>query len=125
MQTLAFEPIESIDNLNSTLQNVKNIQTPALIKVTADWCTTCQKNETTIFRQAISQRKLTEGDWKLYKIDITKMDASKEDLLNQLNIYGPPVLLFYDKTGQEISGMRMVGEANLTEFLATVEKVQG
>lgn len=121
--TLQFKTIDSLENLERIIDANTN-DSPTLVKVTAEWCTVCQKNERTIFKQLTSQEKLKAGQWNLYKIDITQMTQSKEVLLKQLNIYGPPVMLFWDKAGNERIQHRIVGEAKLPEFLSTLEIIE-
>lgn len=120
---LQFKTIDSLENLERIIHTNTN-DSPTLIKVTAEWCTVCQKNERTIFEQLPSQEKLKAGQWNLYKIDITQMTQPKEMLLKQLNIYGPPAMLFWDKTGNERIQNRIVGEAELSEFLSTLEIIE-
>tara|TARA_R110002110_G_scaffold65206_1_gene179868 strand:+ start:15494 stop:17386 length:1893 start_codon:yes stop_codon:yes gene_type:complete len=117
--SLQFEKIDSIVALQTKVQ--QKSANSAIVKITADWCTSCEHNERAIFMQPEAQAKL--NNWSLYKIDVTQMDAEKEKLLKLLNIYGPPVVLFYDQNGQEHAESRIVGEGQLTQFLTAINKV--
>jgi len=117
--TLYFENINSTQTLRSKVQQPS--QKFSVVKVTADWCTVCQHNEEAIFKQPEAQNKL--NNWSLYKIEITKMDADKEKLINLLGVYGPPVILFYDQKGQEQTELRMIGKGDLPKFLNTITKL--
>ncbi|MFT4650659.1 MAG: thiol:disulfide interchange protein DsbD, partial [Flavobacteriales bacterium] len=52
--------------------------------------------------------------------DVTANDSIDSALMNSLGIYGPPAILFFDKSGIEIRSRRIVGEMSGQDFAAHV-----
>ena len=53
--------------------------------------------------------------------DVTANDSIDSALMNSLGIYGPPAILFFDKSGLEIRNRRIVGEMSGQDFAAHVK----
>lgn len=117
---LHFNTIDSIEDLHQFLMKAQKNQSPTLVKAYANWCTACKDNEKMIFSNTIAQSKLQ--NWQLLMIDMTEMSAEKQALINHLNIYGPPAILFFGTDGKEAQEERLVGKSNLASFLARLSK---
>lgn len=88
-----------------------------LVDVTADWCVSCR----------IMERELFSGQdikgltgWTRVKLDVTNSDENSKEVLKKLNLFGPPVLIFY-KQGQEVG--RVVGETKADGLAQALEKL--
>ena len=53
--------------------------------------------------------------------DVTDNDEIDTELMTSLGIYGPPAILFFDSSGQEIRHRRVVGEMSGEQFARHVE----
>lgn len=111
----SYQAISSTKELNDFVLMAQSQNKPTLIKAYADWCTTCQHNEKAIFDQTAVQQAL--NNWQLLVIDMTKMAPSKQELLNHLNIYGPPAILFITADGEELTNQRIIGKSTAAQFL--------
>ena len=60
----------------------------------------------------------------LIQADITANSASDRELLKRFTLFGPPAMLFFDASGKEIPGSRLVGEKNADEFLIHLNRHQ-
>ncbi len=118
---LHFKTIDSIEDLHQFLITAQKHQSPTLVKAYANWCTTCKDNEKVIFANTIAQSKLK--NWQLLIIDMTEMTAEKQALINHLNIYGPPAILFFNTDGKEAREERLIGKSSLAPFLARLSKI--
>ena len=58
------------------------------------------------------------GRVRLLRADVTANDADDRALLKQLNVYGPPTVLFFAANGTERSAYRLVGETGPDQFAA-------
>jgi thiol:disulfide interchange protein DsbD len=58
--------------------------------------------------------------WTRVKLDVTNSDANSKAVLKDLNLFGPPALIFY-KQGQEAG--RVVGETKADELEQTLAKL--
>jgi thiol:disulfide interchange protein DsbD len=55
--------------------------------------------------------------YNLIQLDMTANTPQQQALLDELGLFGPPGILFYNVSGQEIANQRILGEMNRSEFL--------
>ncbi|PCI61462.1 MAG: thiol:disulfide interchange protein [Methylophilaceae bacterium] len=87
----------------------------------ADWCTSCKEMELFTFSDPAVKRALK--DVILLQADVTQNTAEDTALLNRFNLFGPPGIIFFNRTGQEIKTIKVIGYENSEKFLATVTRV--
>ena len=84
----------------------------------ADWCISCKVMEKYAFTHPAVLRALDTV--ATLQADVTDNDAIDTQLMNALGIYGPPAILFFDPSGQEIRHRRVVGEMSGESFAAHI-----
>jgi thiol:disulfide interchange protein DsbD len=72
------------------------------------------------FSDPAVQAKLS--GFKLLKADVTANNADDKALLARFGLFGPPGILFFDKTGKENKSVRVVGFMPAAEFIQTLNK---
>lgn len=87
----------------------------------ADWCTACKEMELFTFSDPAVQQSLK--DVVLLQADVTDNTAQDLALLQRFNLYGPPGIIFFNRSGQEIKPIKVIGYENATKFLATINRV--
>jgi thioredoxin:protein disulfide reductase len=87
----------------------------------ADWCTACKEMELFTFSDPAVQQSLK--DVVLLQADVTGNTAHDLALLKRFNLYGPPGIIFFNRSGQEIKPIKVIGFEDATKFLATVNRV--
>ncbi len=94
---------------------------PALVYVTADWCTICRSIE----RGPLADPAVVAALEPLtrIKVDVTDFGADSQALLNQLASVGPPTMVFLDTMQTERPGTRLIGEIDSAELLHSAERV--
>lgn len=87
----------------------------------ADWCTSCKEMEVFTFSDPAVQASLKDA--VILQADVT--DNTPEDLalLKRFNLFGPPAIIFFNRSGQEIKPIRVIGYEDANQFLATVNRV--
>ena len=85
----------------------------------ADWCVSCKEMERYTFSDPAVQRKLSGA--MLLKADVTANNADDRELLKRFGLFGPPGTIFFDASGHEVPGVRVVGFQNSKEFLKTLQ----
>jgi len=60
----------------------------------------------------------------MLQADVTANNADDKALLKRFRLFGPPGIIFFDKSGHEIEGLRVVGYQSAESFLRTLERVQ-
>ncbi|MDR0736875.1 MAG: protein-disulfide reductase DsbD [Zoogloeaceae bacterium] len=103
-RALPFERVRTLGELETRLQTAGQ---PVLLDFYADWCVACKEMERFTFRDANVQSLMRE--FIRLQVDVTANSAEDKALLQRFQLYGPPGILFFDATGTEIHGLRVVG----------------
>jgi len=61
--------------------------------------------------------------YSLIQLDMTANTPQQQALLDELGLFGPPGILFYNVSGEEIGHQRILGEMNRSEFLRHLNSV--
>ena len=95
-------------------QLVKNSNKPIMVDFWASWCVSCAELEKITFNNPKVQEKLKQ--YILVKVDVTNNTPEDKELMKRFNIFGPPVILFFEN-GSEQQYRRIVGFKDPKEFL--------
>uniref|UniRef100_UPI000468FB9D thioredoxin fold domain-containing protein n=1 Tax=Nitratireductor aquibiodomus TaxID=204799 RepID=UPI000468FB9D len=117
---LAFAQTGSIPELKAQLASAGDA--PTLVYFTADWCVTCRVIERSVLPDAGVIDSL--NSFQLIKADLSDFNDENAALMKALQVAGPPTMLFFDPTGREVPGTRLVGSVtveNLTGSAKTAE----
>lgn len=99
-----FERVSSVAELDARLAAANQ---PVMLDFYADWCVSCKEMERFTFSNAAVAERM--GQMLLLKADVTANNANDKALLARFNLFGPPGIVFFDPSGQEIDGLRVVG----------------
>ncbi|MEY3121400.1 MAG: hypothetical protein RI993_225 [Pseudomonadota bacterium] len=116
---LPFKKIKTVTELNEFIEQSRGRH--VMIDFYADWCVSCKEMERFTFSDPRIQARLQ--DVALVKIDVTAGDQDDLELLKRFNLFGPPGLLFFDRMGQEIPRIRVIGYLNQDDFLTVLNAV--
>lgn len=116
-KALPFERIKSVAELDA---RVKAAGRPVLLDFYADWCVSCKEMERFTFADARVQARL--AGWTLLQADVTANSDEDKALLQRFKLFGPPGILFFNRQGQEVDGLRVVGFQAADEFIKTLER---
>jgi thiol:disulfide interchange protein DsbD len=70
---------------------------PVMLDFYADWCISCKELDSFVFTHPQVQLALT--DFKVVKVDVTVNSLAAQQLMQALNLVGPPGLVFYNAEG--------------------------
>ena len=104
---LAFRDIASPAELEAALADARAAGRPAMIDVYADWCVYCVQLE----EQTFTDPRVHEAvaDAVLLRADVTDMTPAHRALMQRLEVYLPPAIIFYGADGRENRAARVVG----------------
>lgn len=88
------------------LQQLQASTPRLLVDVTADWCISCKIMERELFTGNAPAQLAT---WTRVKLDVTEPSTDAKQVLEQLQLFGPPALLFYQ---DGVLQARLVGETD-------------
>lgn len=115
-RTLPFTRVTSLADLSIKQQQAGK---PTMLDFYADWCVACKEMERFTFSDPRVQAKLAQ--WSLLQADVTANSTDDQALLQRFALFGPPGIIFFDPSGKEIDGIRIVGFQDADEFLNTLE----
>ncbi len=110
-----------IDNLQQLEAQLATANQPIMLDFYADWCTDCKTMEQTTFRDPDVVAAM--DNYTLLQLDMTDNTQAHQDLLKALQVFGPPTMLFYDNTGEELRQQRLVGHIKPQQMLTHLSQL--
>ena len=93
---------------------------PVMLDFYADWCISCKEMEAFTFTDARVKAKMDQ--MLLLQADVTANLPEDKALLKRFSLFGPPGIIFFDRQGREVAGMRVIGYQSADEFLVTLNR---
>ena len=118
-KTLPFARIKNTAELDAQIDAAKG--KVVMLDFYADWCVSCKEMEQFTFSDPSVQKALKNA--VLLQADVTDNTAEDLALLKRFNLFGPPGIIFFNRTGQEIKPLKIVGYEDAIKFLAIVNQV--
>ncbi len=113
---LPFTRVTSLKDLEQKISSANG--KPVMLDFYADWCVACKEMEAFTFSDASVRERLK--DTVLLQADVTANSADDIALLKRFGLFGPPGIIFFNKTGDEIPQVRTIGYQNVDRFTATL-----
>lgn len=110
-----FRTVSNVQELKTALQRANAADEPVVLDVYADWCTYCVKLDKRTFSNDQVQQLLSRV--VRLRVDVTAMNAADEALLQHLDVFLPPAVMFFGPDGHERRELRVVGFLGPTQFL--------
>ena len=114
---LAFKRVKDVAELDAAVAAADG--RPVMLDFYADWCVSCKEMERFTFADPKVQARLQ--DVMLLQADVTANTPEDKALLARFKLFGPPGIIFFDKSGQEVA-YRVVGYEKAEQFLASLDK---
>nr|CAD6596877.1 protein-disulfide reductase DsbD [Rhizobium sp. Khangiran2] len=118
----SFQAVSSAVELSSLLE-ADATGSPSLVYFTADWCVTCRVIERSVFPDPTVANAL--DGVRLISVDLSEINEANQSLMKELQVVGPPTMLFLDGSDNEIAGSRLVGEITARTVAASASAVKG
>ncbi|HEX8874014.1 MAG TPA: protein-disulfide reductase DsbD [Nitrosospira sp.] len=116
---LSFQKVKSVAELEQHIFRSKDKY--IMLDFSADWCISCKEMERFTFTDAKVQSRLR--DVVLLQADVTAGTDDDAALLKRFKLFGPPGILFIDREGREVPGVRLIGYQDAERFLTVLDAV--
>lgn len=115
-------PFTAVSDDESLQKALRESDKPVILDLYADWCVSCQEVEhfTLTDPQVISELK----KFTRLKLDISQTTAAHRHLLKELDLIGPPAMLFFNSHGREQRDKRHIGAIKAKTLLKTLNAMQ-
>lgn len=114
-----FKRVEAPSEIKAMLSKAHEEGQPVMLDFYADWCISCKVMERNVFSKPDVIASLSP--FTLLQIDMTDNTPAQQAMLDELGLFGPPAILFYNSNGEEMAQQRVLGEMNRNQFLAHVK----
>ncbi|MEW5787721.1 MAG: protein-disulfide reductase DsbD [Pseudomonadota bacterium] len=114
---LQFKRVKNLAELDAAVAAAAGKE--VMLDFYADWCVSCKEMERFTFSDPRVLDRLKDA--VLLQADVTANSADDKALLARFKLFGPPGIIFYDKSGQE-SSFRVVGYEPPEKFLDSIAK---
>jgi thiol:disulfide interchange protein DsbD len=116
-----FQRVKSNVDLQNKISEARQQGRPVMLDFYADWCVECKRMERNTFPQTQVQTLFEQFD--LVQADVTANDDVDQALMQAFGIIGPPAILFFDSSGNEMKAYRLVGYFDAAEFADHLQRV--
>ncbi len=114
---MKFQRVRNVVELDAAIQSAGG--RPVMLDFYADWCVSCKEMERFTFANPQVQARLKDA--LLLQADVTANSADDKALLARFKLFGPPGIIFWDKSGKEVA-YRVIGYEAPEKFLQSLDK---
>ena len=119
----SFAVIDSSAQLDQFLAQAKEQKKLVLLDFYADWCISCKEMEVNTFANPEVNQELQK--FILIQADVTKNNADHQALLKRFGLFGPPGILIFDISAEELKDQRVIGYMPPQRFIERLKRVLG
>ncbi len=116
---LSFKRIHSISELDAIIEKSKG--KVVMLDFYADWCVACKELEGFTFSDPTVKQAL--NDVVLIQADVTANSPEEVALLNRFKLFGPPGIVFFNKSGKEITPLKVIGYQAPEDFMKVLNQL--
>ena len=117
-----WQTLSTTAELDAQLAAARAAGQPLMLDWYADWCVSCKVFEREVFAHPEVAPRL--AGYRLIRFDITDSNAEQRALLDRYQLFGPPAILFFDRAGNELKDVRVVGELDAREFGERLDRAE-
>ncbi len=117
---LPFKQVRNIPELDKAIKAARH--KTVMVDFYADWCVACKELERFTFSDPKIQAALK--DVVLLQVDVTENSQDELALLNRFKLFGPPGMVFFNKSGREVAPLKTIGYQDAETLLKTIQRLK-
>jgi thiol:disulfide interchange protein DsbD len=115
---VAFQRVPNAAELDNAIRAAAG--KPVMLDFYADWCVSCKEMERFTFADSRVQARLQQ--MVKLQADVTGNTTEDAALLKRFQLFGPPGIIFFDREGREIQGLRVIGFQSADKFAGVLDR---
>jgi thiol:disulfide interchange protein DsbD len=119
-ERVAFQGVSNPGELQARLAAADG--RPSLLYVTADWCVACTVIDRSVLPDPAIQAQL--AGFNLVGLDVSANSPVERRMMQDLQVAGPPTMIFVDAAGREKAGTRLVGDVTKGSLAASASRME-
>lgn len=120
VERVHFQRVRSSVELDAALAQTQGKR--VMFDFYADWCVACKEMEKISFVDPTVKKELDQ--MLLLQVDVTANNADDKALLKRFGLFGPPGIIFFDASGKEVPGSRVIGYQPPSKFLQSLGRLK-
>lgn len=113
-----FKRVKTIEDVELAIQAANG--RVVMLDFYADWCVSCIEMEKLTFSDKRVRAELDQ--MLLIQADVTANNSDDKALLKKYGLFGPPGILFFNESGNEMRNKRIIGFQSAQKFLENIKK---
>ncbi len=118
MEKNKFIVVKSMKELDKILNSSTK---PVMVDFSANWCISCKELDAKTFADQRVKRVLRH--FTLIRADVTKNSDAEKEMMKKYQVFGPPVMVFFDANHKQLKNKKLVGFIGADKFLIHINKI--
>jgi len=110
-----------VKNIKKLQEEINKSKKPVLVDFSANWCISCKELEEKTFDDPRVIKIFKH--FTLIRADVTKDSKENKKLMAKYKVFGPPVVLFFDKNHKFLKNKTIVGYIDANDFVEHLNKI--
>ncbi len=110
-----------VKNIKKLQKEINKSKKPVLVDFSANWCVSCKELETKTFNDPRVIKMFRH--FTLIRADVTKDSEGNKKLMAKYKVFGPPVILFFNKNHKFLKDQTIVGYIDANDFVKYLNKI--
>lgn len=94
---------------------------PVMVDFSAKWCVSCKELEEKTFKDPRVMALFQH--FTLIRADVTENSDEQKRMMKKYRVFGPPVMVFFDKNHKLLNDKKLVGYINADDFIKHLNKI--
>lgn len=116
-----FARVSNLAQLEAEIAEARGKGQTVMLDFYADWCVACKEFEAFTFSDPSVQNRLR--NFRLLQADVTANNSDDKALMKRFGLFGPPGVLFFDRSSGLDPVHKVIGFQNAAEFSGSLDLI--
>ncbi len=110
-----------VKDINELEKIINSSSKPVMVDFSADWCVSCKELDVKTFGNQRVKKLLQ--NFTLIRADVTENSEAQKKMMKKYQVFGPPVMVFFDKNHNQLKDKKLVGFIGPDKFITHVKTI--